>query len=377
MTSTTTASLPLNEPANAGELRVLICCDAAIERNGVGSYYGDLVEQIGGALAAIELIAPGHGPRPLASFPLPGDRTQRAAVPAGWRMARVFDSLRPQVVIIATPGPYGMTGARLARRRDIPFIYGFHTHFEALSALYWHRVMTALATRYLKSRNHKLFERAALTLAHSNSMVDLAQRLGARRVELAATLLPGRFDQLPEPKSGPIREILFVGRLAAEKRIDRLLDAAVQRPDLSFSFAGHGPLSATVAAAAGEHDNVHHLGWVPRQKIPDLLAAHDALVLPSDVESFGTVALEAIACARPALVSTHCGIGEWPQLDGVLYRFDSQAPNALIAALDKLAAMPEAERSRRANAGLAAYAQIRDEGRRKWLETLLEVARAA
>ena len=373
MTSTATDSLPVTD---ASRLRVLICCDAEVERNGVGSYYGDLIEQLGDSLEAIELIAPGHGPAPLVSFPLPGDRTQRAALPAGWRMARVFDELQPHVVIVATPGPYGMTGQRLARRRGIPFIYGFHTHFEALSELYWSRLMTSIATRYLESRNRHLFQRAALTLAHSESMVELARRLGAKRAELAATLLPGRFDQTPEPASGPVEKILFVGRLAAEKRIDRLLDAAPRRPDLQFSFAGQGPLSDQVAAAARGHENVHHLGWVQRKAIPGLLAEHDALVLPSDVESFGTVALEAIACARPALVSTRCGIGEWPQLDAVLYRFDPDEPDALLHALDALVDMPVDERRSRAQAGVAAYSTIRDEGRRTWLETLAEVARA-
>ncbi len=374
MTSAATDSPPVTD---ADRLRVLICCDAAIERNGVGSYYGDLIEQIGDSVEAIELIAPGHGPKPLISFPLPGDRTQQAALPAGWRMARDFDRLKPHIVIIATPGPYGMTGARLARRRGIPFIYGFHTHFEALSELYWGRLMTAVATRYLESRNRKLFERAALTLAHSGSMVELARNLGARRAELAATLLPGRFDRSPEPKSGPVEKILFVGRLAAEKRIDRLLDAAARRPGLTFSFAGQGPLTETVAAAAREHENIRHLGWVRRESIPDLLAEHDALVLPSDVESFGTVALEAIACARPALVSTHCGIGEWPQLDPVLYRFDPDHSDAMVRALDALVELPKEERHARADQGVAAYAAIRDEGRRAWLETLVEVARAA
>ena len=359
------------------ELRVLICCDAEIERNGVGSYYGDLIDQIGDAVEAIELIAPGHGPAPMLSFPLPGDRTQRAALPAGWRMARVFDRLWPQVVIIATPGPYGMTGARLARRRGIPFIYGFHTNLEALSGLYWNRLMTAIATRYLESRNRSLFRRAALTLAHSDSMVERARRLGARRAELAATLLPGRFDAGASPTTGAVREILFVGRLAAEKRIDRLLDAAAERPGLRFSFAGQGPLSDTVKTAAKRYDNIRHLGWIQREAIPGLLSEHDALVLPSDVESFGTVALEAIACARPALVSEHCGIGEWPQLDGVLYRFDPERPGALLHALDALVALPEPERRKRAEAGVAAYGAIRDEGRRAWLDTLREVADAA
>lgn len=373
MISAATASLAVTD---ASRLRLLICCDAAIERNGVGSYYADLVEQLGPSLESIELIAPGHGPRLLIGFPLPGDRTQRAALPAGWRMARAFDALQPQVAIIATPGPYGMTGARLARRRGIPFIYGFHTHFEALSDLYWSRAMTAAATRYLRSRNRKLFERAALTLAHSDSMVELARTLGARRAELAATLLPGRFDRPPEPKSGPVERILFIGRLAAEKRIDRLLEAAVKRPRLQFSFAGQGPLDETVAAAQRQSRNVRHLGWVSRDRIPELLSGHDALVLPSDVESFGTVALEAIACARPALVSKHCGIGQWPELEPVLYRFDPDSPDALVHALDDLSAMPGSERRQRAEAGVAAYAATRDQGRKKWLQMLSEVARA-
>lgn len=363
----------MTEPA-ARKLRVLISCDAAVERNGVGSYYGDLIEQLGDRVAAIKLIAPGHGPKPWLSFPLPGDRTQQAALPSPFRMRAAFRSFAPNVVVIATPGPYGMTGARLARKAGIPFIYGFHTHFEALSALYWGRLMTRLATHYLETRNRKLFEQSALVLAHSDSMVELARELGARRAELAATLLPARFDEAPEPRNGPVRQILFVGRLAAEKRIDRLLDAAEKRPDLAFSFAGRGPLTDAVIEAEQRRSNIHHLGWVERDRIPALLAEHDALVLPSDVESFGTVALEAVACARPALVSRHCGIGEWPQLAPALYRFDPEQDGALVAALDALVELPEEQRRERARAGVEAYAAIREQGRERWLATLAEVA---
>ncbi|NBD95940.1 MAG: glycosyltransferase [Gammaproteobacteria bacterium] len=358
----------------ASDLRVLISCDAAVERNGVGSYYGDLIEQLSDRLAAIKLIAPGHGPKPWLSFPLPGDRTQQAALPSPMRMRAAFRDFAPDVVVIATPGPYGMSGARLARRAGVPFIYGFHTHFEALSALYWGRLMTRLATHYLESRNRKLFEQSALVLAHSDSMVKLARDLGARRAELAATLLPARFDEAPEPRSGPVRNFLFVGRLAAEKRIDRLLDAAAKRPELSFSFAGRGPLTDAVIEAEQRLDNVHHLGWVERDRIPALLAEHDALVLPSDVESFGTVALEAVACARPALVSRHCGIGEWPQLAPALYRFDPVQDGALVHALDALVDLDEDERMAQARAGVEAYAAIREQGRERWLTTLIEVA---
>ncbi|QKK01807.1 MAG: glycosyltransferase [Pseudomonadota bacterium] len=356
-------------------LRVLICCDAAVARNGVGSYYGDLVEQLHGAHVHFELITPGRGPRALASMALPGDHTQRITLPSPRGVRLAFDRLAPAVVIVATPGPYGILGARLAGRRGVPLLYGFHTHFEQLSTMYWHRLMRTAALGYLKAVNRWLFRRASRVLVHSPGMVEVAEELGARRVIVAATLLPSHFDRPTIPATGALKRLLFVGRLAAEKRIDRLIDAARHRPGLQFSIAGRGPLEDKVAAAARQLPNLEALGWVERRRIPELLAAHDALVLPSDVESFGTVALEAIASARLAIVSTHCGIGQWPVLEEALHAFDPDRPDGLVEALDALAALPAHERSRRAAAGAGAVARLRADGQQWWLDLLDQVAR--
>lgn len=359
---------------NASDLRILICCDAMVERNGVGSYYGDLIQHLAPVVDHIELIAPGHGPDSWMSIPLPGDATQRIAMPSLTRLKRRFREVNPNVAIVATPGPYGLLGARYAGQRRVPVIYGFHTDFESLSRMYWGRFFGPMTLSYLKAMNNVLFKRACLVLAHSESMVETARRLGARRVELAATLLPSQFDAPPAPLRATVERVLFVGRLAAEKRIDRLLAAAAERPQLEFSFAGQGPLSESLQAAAGGMDNVNHLGWLPRERIPACLAEHDLLVLPSDVESFGTVALEAIACKRTPLVSRHCGIGDWQELEPALFRFDPAGPDALIQALDRIREQSLEEREARARKGLEAYRAVSRRGREQWLETLTSVA---
>ena len=49
-----------------------------------------------------------------------------------------------------------------------------------------------------------------------------------------------------------------------------------------------------------------------------MIDGHDILLLPSWYETFGTIALEAMARERQALVSAGCGISQWAQLAGPL-----------------------------------------------------------
>jgi len=362
---------------NSSELRLMIFCDAAIARNGVGSYYGDLLENLSPVAARVRLIAPDRSPRRWLTLPLPGDRTQQIALPSPRLLKRLFLQDRPQVVIVATPGPYGFLGSRLAKTHGVPIVYGFHTDYVKLSEMYWGRLFGWLSKTYLERMNRFLFRRSAVVLAHSEHMVQMARTLGAGRVELAATLLPAAFQQEPTPPRGALGKVLFIGRLAAEKRIDRLLDAAQALPAIEFSLAGQGPLSATIRRAAETRANVRYLGWLPRERVPGCLIEHDLLVLPSDVESFGTVALEALACGRPALVSTRCGIGEWPEFRELLYFFDPETPNGLIRALQAAAEESEDQRVRRALAGHLAYGRLAEQGRSQWCDLLLDLARNA
>ncbi len=114
------------------------------------------------------------------------------------------------------------------------------------------------------------------------------------------------------------------------------------------SCASRSPATGRCAQAlereAARLANLDTLGWVSRARLVELVDASDAFVLPSLVESFGTVALEAMARARPVVVSAGCGIADWPSLAGALVAARPGEPFAdAVARLCALA--PEARRA--------------------------------
>jgi glycosyltransferase involved in cell wall biosynthesis len=298
--------------------RVLVVSDAAPHRNGVGAYYADLIDEISPYVDKAELVSPevvGDKWQGGWMLPLPGDATQKFCLPNGFELSRKIRSFKPTVVVIPTPGLYGLMGAMVARRYGIKVIVGFHTWFEKLATLYWSKVQGGITRTYLDVVNKSLFRLADQVLANSDEMVEIARKMGAHKVDLMGTPLGQNLINTPVrrvPKK--IHNVLFVGRLAAEKNLEAVIEAARRCTDMTFNIAGDGPERKAIEQLAEGLPNVRLLGWVGREKIVDLLDAHDALVLPSKVESFGTVAMEAMVRERLVFVSDACGICDWPEL---------------------------------------------------------------
>ena len=358
--------------SSADSLRVAVVSDASSERNGVGSYYSDLVAQLNGRIGHAELFCPeddGKGWHRYVMPPLPGDSTQRIWFPRPFKLWRQVKGMRPNVIIVPTPGPYGLFGLLLARRFKVPLIIGFHTHYEALADIYWSDLWGKICRWYLESCNRLLFRHAALTLANSPEMVRLAEDMGASRVELMGTSVARDFLERPlVPLAPEVRRVLFAGRLAEEKNVPLVIDVARQRPDLDVSIAGDGPMRAEIEAAAAELPNLRYLGWVPRERIAATIDAHDVLLLPSKVESFGTVALEGMARGRPVIVSDECGIAEWPKLARGLFCIG--ADETVLQAMDRIVALPADERARIAAQARSAACELNEWNLESWIQHL-------
>ncbi|MGD8175282.1 glycosyltransferase [Marinimicrobium sp. ARAG 43.8] len=301
-------------------LRLAIVSDAAPGRNGVGAYYQDLLEQLAPRVAASALLCPqvdarGRWRTGLA-LPLPGDRTQKLCLPNPLSLGRELKRLQPQVVIAATPGPYGLVGVNWAHRHNVPVLAGFHTSFEQLSELYWQGRWHGRVIQQAFERSHRyVFARSRSVLGNADPMLSMARRMGAVNTCLIATPIAAEFTATAPPSyDGAVRRVLFAGRLAAEKNLEAVLQAARAHPDLMFSIAGDGPLRESMQRAAEALPNLQLLGWQSRSALREQMDAHDVLLLPSHVESFGTIALEAMARARVVMVSSGCGIVEWPAL---------------------------------------------------------------
>ena len=361
--------------ALARQLRVAIISDSAPERNGVGSYYVDLAAQLSTRVQRVEMISPTirHGAWQAGLvFSLPGDPTQKLCMPNPFSMRRQLNSLRPHLVIIATPGVYGLCGAFLASRMGIPAIAGFHTSFERLTELYWNKSVTGkLVHGYFRVSNSYLFRKCQRVLANSNDMVAQAKRLGGRNVCLITTGISPVFSNFPiTPFRGEVKKVLFAGRLAPEKNIQAILDAAEKMPDLHFTLAGDGPLMSQVSQAQSRLSNVHCLGWIDRQCLRQQIDEHDLLVLPSHFESFGTIALEAMARQRLVLVSDDCGIAHWPEFREGLSVFRQ---GAFFEALTRLCRQSSGARHRQAQKALHMTRALNDKNLQQWCKLMLEL----
>jgi len=113
--------------------------------------------------------------------------------------------------------------------------------------------------------------------------------------------------------------VLYVGRFAPVKGIDRLMEAIAhlqhhQRLRLVI-VGGDGsdaPESKDFRRLAGKlsiHDSVTFVGRIEQNKLPLYYSAADVLVVPSHYESFGLVALESLASGTP-VVATKVGAME-------------------------------------------------------------------
>jgi glycosyltransferase involved in cell wall biosynthesis len=114
------------------------------------------------------------------------------------------------------------------------------------------------------------------------------------------------------------RIVLYVGRVAAGKGIEHLLEAARQFADVQVVIAGPDDrqgMSAVVERAQLDPITAGRIHVLPVSEEPphDLYPQADVFVLASAGESFGIVAAEAAAAGTPVIVSDRCGIADFFQ----------------------------------------------------------------
>lgn len=350
-------------------VRVAFVSDSMPERNGVGAYYADLIDQLDGNGFAPVFVCPGGAASGGFHFPLPGDSTQQVYVPSPREFRTIMTRLKPQVIVVATPGPYGMLGVRWARKLGVKLIVGFHTDYAGVTDLYQRSLLRVFSRGYFRIVDRLMFRYADHVLANSAQMIEQAEAMGARKVSRIGTLLPRSVLETPGvPPRSTLSRVLFAGRLAMEKRLHTLLEAAEKLPAIRFAIAGDGPLRAQVEAVAGRLENLEFLGWLTRPALLQQMDVADVLVLPSELESFGNVALEAMGRGRLAVVTDTCGIVNWPSLAEHMVIFGLDAP--LWKVLDDVSRWPDARRIELSEAASQAARALNRDSLEQWRQLL-------
>lgn len=148
------------------------------------------------------------------------------------------------------------------------------------------------------------------------------------------------------------RAIFCVRRLVPRMGIAELIGAfagvAASHADTDLYIGGCGELEGGLRDQVRKHGlerRIHFCGFIPDDDLPGYYAASDFSIVPSQkLEGFGLVALEALACGVPVLVTPVGGLPEAVAgLSGSLV-FEGTAPAAiacgLVRALDQPASLP-------------------------------------
>jgi glycosyltransferase involved in cell wall biosynthesis len=238
-------------------------------------------------------------------------RSAAGAVYAAARMALgmarvVSDS---DVVHLHSNGLIVEVGALLARRFGKPYVI----------TLYGTDVWDHDARRH--ARFARVVRDAVCRVFYSRGLLEFAKPLGLTPDPSIVIYAPvsDAFRPVESRQRRVIRDGLGVGDgplVVTVKRLhpvaghDTLLRAIPQilrtHPDATFALIGEGELRASLekqARDAGIGSHVKFLGRVDHQSVSQYYAASDLFVLPSNVESWGTVMLEALASGT-AVVAT-------------------------------------------------------------------------
>lgn len=252
-----------------------------------------------------KVVLPGAGVRfdrdfvQLPAMPLPLAPGYRFPLRLGlW--ANVMAGLQPDLIEAGDPYTPAWAAQRAAHMLDVPAV-GFY-HSDLLSLIH-HRVGAFLdaGTRGYIQRLYRGFD---LVLSPSQLMARRLAECGVEDVQVQplGVDLEAFHPQRAKPDARrrlgieddrPL--LVFAGRGSQEKNIPVLLEAMRALPDYHLLLIGTG-----LQPDAPDNVSVIH-EFCPAPEVAGWMAAADALVHAGDQETFGLVALEAMACGLPVV----------------------------------------------------------------------------
>jgi glycosyltransferase involved in cell wall biosynthesis len=346
--------------------------------------YWPMVSGVGVTLDRLTraLHARGHRVRVYsAAYPLPPDTPDRPEVHRSpgiplflypdvhWAFPRQREIVadlalfRPDIVHVATEFALGLAGLKAAGQLGVPILASAHTDYEKYARRYGVAFALQLGWIYLRwfyGHAERVLVPSRIYERYLNSRGVTHTGIWSRGVD------PGEFH--PAFRSETYRArfgvgpgdllVTYIGRLAKEKDITRLIDAWValrgRRGGAQLVLVGRGPLEEELRARA--IPGVHVVGLLAGRELAEAYASADLFVFPSPTETFGNSLLEAMASGLPSLAVRAGGVLEFVRHDVNAWLSPPHDTGGLTQALARLMA-DAALRTRLAQGALATAAE--------------------
>lgn len=346
------------------------------EVNGVAMTLGELVRGMRDCGHTIELVRPRQFDsevpceRPrfeeflVRGIALPKYDVLKLGRPCAEHLMTRWKWKRPDVVHIATEGPLGWSALSAAQRLGLPVTTDFHTNFHSYTSHYGVAWLKVPVAAYLRHFHNK----ALCTMVPTDELKAELEALRFKRLVVVArgvdtTLFnPSRRDPILR-KTWQVEDddpvLLSVGRVAPEKNLDLALSTfhAVRTrvPRAKLVVVGDGPARAELQARAAD---VIFSGARHGVDLAAQYASADVFLFPSMTETYGNVAVEALASGLAVVAYKYAAPAQHirDDVNGITVAFGDRA--AFIDAATALAADPRRiaryrEEARRSMEGLA------------------------
>ncbi len=250
----------------------------------------------------------------------------------------------------------GRVGMALRSQWEVPHVTTFHTLAKAkLNA----RAGESESDLRVRVEETIMKEADAVVVSTEQEMRDLARLYGSP-VHNVSVVPAGvdteafrPTDQYEARRDLGLTErniVLYVGRIEPLKGLDILIGALAyieDIPDIRLVVVGGSPGTddemgrlKALSRELGVADHVTFTGAVNHAQLPQYYNAADVFVLPSYHESFGLVALEAMACGTPVVASRVGGLTSFVS-DGVTgYLIPWHCPEPFARRIEMLLSNP-------------------------------------
>lgn len=299
----------------------------------------DFPPKIGGIQRTLEAIARSFPPERVSVFApaAPGDAAYDAAQryrviradrgfvwpgpEAARRVSQAIDAVGAEAVVFGDSFPLATLGPMLARR-GVPYLvlaHGFDYWLSVVPGMHtWLRAATSRASRVAVCS--EAIARVVRTTVPDH--VPVSVLYPGADVERFRSDLPTD-DIRRRHGIGDRPVVVCVSRLVPRKGQDILIRAMprIQRrvPDARLLIVGDGPYRGGLERLASRAPvgSVRFAGAVSEEELPRYYAAGDVFAMPSrsriggyEIEGWGSVFIEAAACARPVIVGDSGGTRE-------------------------------------------------------------------
>ena len=281
----------------------------------------------------------------VAAMPLPLYPELKLGLP-GPAVSDALEGFKPDLIHVVNPAVLGLGGIWLAKTNNIPLIASYHTHLPKYLEYYGMGMLEPLLWELLKAAHNQ----ALLNLCTSTAMVEELESKGIKRTALwqrgvdTSIFKPEYRNQAmrnkllgKHPDKGSL--LIYVGRLSAEKQIERIKPVLEAIPDTCLALVGDGPYRNQLEKIF-ENTKTNFIGYLAGKELASAYASGDIFLFPSSTETLGLVLLEAMAAGCPVIGANKGGIPDIINdgINGCLYDpdEDDNGESSLIQATKKI-----------------------------------------